>query len=232
MKDLIKCHLNYLISKTTIIISIVVILIIIIGSLSSVFVLDSYIGYLDNNYIYFYNVFVVLKIIIIIFAVFLYGYSFLKKSDQYVVILIASGISRKKIIFSKILAISLVVFLICYFAYFQYVLIGCIKFKSFIFKSEYLVAYISLFLLTCFFGLLSTLLVLRFDNIYIIIIPFALMNINEIINEDTNIFVRIINFIIPYFSDKLTFFYGYVHVIIMISILFVVSISYYEAMDI
>lgn len=232
MKNLIKCHLNYLISKTTIIVTAIVLLIIMIGSISSIFALESNLGYNDNNYIYFNNVFIISKILIIIYSIFLFGYSNLTKTDQYAVVLIASGISRIKIIVSKIIAICLIVLIVCYFAYFQYILIGFINFREFLFKSVYLNSFIVLYLLACFFGLFSLQLIQKFDNIYTIIIPFALMNLSEMSGDDVSIVFKIIYFVIPYYTNKLNFYYGSIHAIILIIILLVINIYYYNIKDI
>ena len=151
MKNLIKCHLNYLISKTTILVSFIVLFIILIVNITSVFTLDKHLKYSENNYLYFYNGFLIAKIIIVIFAVFIFGYSFTSIADQYVIILIASGISRIKIILTKLLAIALVVLVIIYISYFQYLIIGFIFFKEFIFVIAYLNAYLALYLIACFF---------------------------------------------------------------------------------
>lgn len=232
MKNLIKCHLNYLISKTTIIVTAIVLLIIMIGSLSSVFSLESNLSYNDNNYIYFNNVFMISKIIIIIYSIFLFGYSNLTKTDQYNVILIASGISRIKIIVSKIISISIIVLIICYFAYFQYLLIGFINYREFLFNSNYLKSFIALYLLALFFGLFSLILIQKFDNIYTIIIPFAIMNLSEMSEEDLSIVFKLIYFVIPYYTNKLNFYYGSIHAIILIIILFVMNVYYYNLKDI
>lgn len=231
MKYLVKCHLNYLISKTTIIVAFIVLLIILISSLSSVFTLDSKVRFIENNYLYFYDVFMISKIIIVLFAIFLFGYSNLSKSDQYVVILIVSGISRKKIVITKIIAICIVILIVVYIAFIQYVLVGFINFKYFVFNPTYLFSYANLFLLACFFGLISFLLIQKFDNIYTLIIPFALMNLSEVINDEANIIVIVINFILPNFNHHLNFYYGSKHIIILIIICLVVNIYYYELKD-
>ena len=232
MKNLIKCHLNYLISKTTIIVTIIVILIIMIGSLSSVLQLEVYLSYNDNNYIYFNNVFIISKVIIIIYSIFLFGYSFLTKTDQYSAILIASGISRIKIVISKIIAISIIIFAICYFTYLQYLVIGLINFREFLFVFNYLKSFIFLFLLACFFGLFSLQLIQKFDNIYTILIPFALMNLSEMVGEDVSLVFKIIYFVVPYYSNKLNFYYGSIHAIILVIILMILNVYYYNLKDI
>lgn len=232
MKNLLRCHLNYLISKTTIIVSALVLFIIVLASISSSLALDNSTGYIDNNYIYFYNTFFITKIILVIYAVFIFGYSFTSKSDQYVIIFIASGISRSRIIITKLLALAIVVLGICYFAYFEYMLIGFILFKQFIFSIKYLLAYLALYLLLCYFGLMSVLLIQIFDNIYTIIIPFALMNFGEIINEDNNLLVDIFNILIPNYSNKLVFHFGGFHAIILCLILLVINIYIYQIKDI
>lgn len=232
MKSLVKCHLNYLISKTTIIVTAIVMIIILIGCLSAVLTIDESISYKENNYLYFNNVFMITKFIIIVFSIFLFGYSFTSKSDQYVVILISAGLKRKIIIITKIIAISIVIFIISYIAYFQYVVVGFIIYKQFIFSSDYLYAYLAIFILSVFFGLFSLLLIQKFDNIYTIIIPFSLMNLSEIINEDNSNIVKIINFLILNFSYKLEFYYSSIHAIILIIIMLVINIYYYDIKDI
>jgi len=232
MKNLIKCHLNYLISKTTIIVSLIAGLIIVIISISSVLMLDKNVKYSENNYLYFYNGFLITKIIIVIFSVFIFGYSFSSKSDQYIIILVAAGITRTRIITTKILALSMVMFILCYFSYFQYLLIGLVFFKEFIFMMDYLIAYIALYMIAYFFGLVSMLLIQIFDNIYTIIIPFALMNLSEILNEYKGSIIKVINLIIPYYTKDFTFEFGWMHALIWIIIQVLMNAYYYDKKDI
>lgn len=81
MKNLVKSHLKYLISKTTLIIGFIVVFIILLVCLSSVFALNEREGYIVNNYFYLNNSFLITKIILVIFSVFIFGYSFTSKAD-------------------------------------------------------------------------------------------------------------------------------------------------------
>lgn len=231
MKNLLKCHFNYLISKTTIIINLISILILLFGTISSIIMLDTNLNYNENNYLYFSNIFLITKLIIIILTIFLFGFSFLSKSDQYIVLILAAGVSRLKIIITKIFVLMIFILFICYLAYFQYFIVGYLGFENFIFEVSFLKSFFSLLLLAYYFGLFSLLFIQRFDNIYITIIPIALINLSEIINEKENLFVKIINFFIPYYSDKYSFYYGIIHILILIIILFIFNIYYYKSKD-
>ncbi len=217
--------------KATIIVTFVVSFILFIATLSSVFLIDKEIGFNDNNYIYFHNVFMICKFVIIVYSIFLFGYSFTSKLDQYIVIFIAAGISRYKIIITKLIALCIVVLIVCYFSYFQYVCVGFIFYKEFIFDIKYLESFISLLLLALYYGFFSLLLMQIFDNIYVIIIPFALMNLSEIINEDSGKIIEAINYVILNYSNKLYFHYSSIHAMFLIIILVVINIYFYGYKD-
>jgi len=231
MKELIKCHLNYLFSKRTIIVSLIVLFFILISNLVNIINIDLNLGYKENNYLYFYNSFLLTKIIIVIYAIFIFGYSFLEKSEQYVIIIIASGVPRIKVIISKLVSLIFVLFLINYYAYFLYAVFGYTFYKDFIFMRIYLYSYTSLLFLSLFYGLLSVLLIQYFKSIYLLLIPFGLYNFSEIINDEINWFIKIINLIVPHFQKKLTYFYGIIHIVILIIILLVFNINYYLQKD-
>src|SRR5690606_3971241 len=120
---------------------------------------------------------------------------------------------------------------ICYLAYFEYVIIGIIKYTKFVYISAYLGSYLNIFIIAVFFGLFSLILIQRFDNIYTIIIPFALMNFGEIINEDENLFSRIYNLVIPNLNKELTLYYGYIHIFLLIILLSMLNLFYYQNKD-
>lgn len=227
MKALIKCHFNYLISKMTIIISLIAYLIILMVTATSIFFLDVDLSFRENNYMFFYDSFIIAKIITIIFSIFLFSYSFLSKVDNYNIILIASGIKKTKIIITKMITISLVIFIFVYIIYFSYLLIGVIFYKNFLFESKYLFSYLNLYLICLFFGFFSVLLIQVFNNIYTIIIAYALYNLSEVFKANNSIIIRSFNLFIPGLNESLVFHYGIIHIILITFLLISINIYYY-----
>jgi len=231
MKGLIRCHLSYLFSKKTLIISFLALIFVIIAFLESIFNIDNKTSYLENNYQYFLNGFFQTKLITIFLSIFVFGFSFLDRQENYTVIIIASGTKRIKVFLSKIFTLCSFLFVFNYFSYFIYVLIGLYFYDFFEFNLQYLYGFFSLFLISIYFGFLSLLLIQLFKNIYTLIIPFGLYNISEILNDDINLITKILNLFIPYFSRNFVHFYGIIHLVILILFLGIINTKYYLQKD-
>lgn len=223
-KNLIKCHFNYLISKTTLIVTSVLVFIITMVNFIFIFQYDNSILVNDNYNLYFNNSFFITKILIIIYAVFLFGYSFMARVDNYVIILIASNISRIKLFISKIIAIIVICFLLVYFAYFINFIIGIIFQKNYVFNIKFLKAYIYLLFIAVFYGLISLLLVSLSNNIYVLIIPFAIYNLSEIINSNNSNILSSFNLFFPYIGLNSNLYYGFFHLFILLTILITINL--------
>lgn len=231
MKGLFRCHFNYLFSKKTIAIYFISTSFILASHLISVLSIDFDVGIIDNNYLYFYNSFAFTKIISCIFSLFLFSYSFLDRHDNYVVLFIAKGISRISVFISKIIILSLFLLSLIYVNYFLYSLIGFIFYNNFIFEFKYLSNYLGLYLLCIYYGLVSLFITQLIKNIYVIIITFALFNVIEIINDNSNELAKIINTFFPYIHRNYGLYYGIIHIVLLIIILVIVNMCYYFQKD-
>lgn len=232
MKDLIKCHFNYLVSKKTLLTSFVIVIIIMLSNISFIFFLDKSNSFLENNQLYFNNALIISRILLVFFSIFIFGYSFQAKVDQYVVLIISSNISRSRYLLSKIITISLYLFLFNYLIYFVYCIVGFIFYNYFYFNFYHLLAFLNLYITCLFFGLLSLICIIIFKNIYSIIIPFGLMNIGMVINNEKNKLSKIYNILIIYLRDNIYFYYGYLHIIIYLLFLFIIVLFIYDKIDI
>lgn len=231
MKELLRCHFNYLFSKKTIAIYFISSLFVLLSYIISVLNLDNELRIIDNNYFYFYNGFSFAKIISCIFTLFVFGYSFLDKQDNYVVLLIANGILRIKVFISKIVVIFAFIFSFIYLNFFSYSLVGVIFYKHYVIEFKYFIYYIELFFLCIYYGLLSLLIIQFIKNIYAIIITFSFFNVIEIINDNSNEFGKIINTFFPYFHRNYGLYYGIIHIILLIIILIILNACYYLQKD-
>jgi len=233
MINLIKCHFNYLINKATIFIIIIVFLISLFSNLISITSINSELSYVENNKIYFFNSLLIIKILASFLSVFIFSYSFLPKSDQYVFLIVTADISRLKYLLTKILAISIFLGLFIWIQMVMYILVGFIGYHMFIFDINIFTAFINLFLLIIYFGGLGCLLVQVIDNIYTVIIPISLMNIGTIINEEKiNVLYKIYNLLFINFKNETwSFVYGYFHTVFILLIIFVINIIIYQYKD-
>lgn len=232
VKILIKCHFSYIVNKATIIIIAIVLFISLLSNILSIYSLNSNLGIIESNQLYFLNSFLVLKIVLIFLAIFLFSYSFYSKSDQYVMLIVTSNVSRKQYFITKVSVLVTFLSVYLYLQYFIFLLVGIIFHRGFYFNMDHLIAYLNLLISVIYFGLLGQTFILLINNLYIMIIPFILMNIGSIINEDSdNKLFSIYNYLFPTLTEKNDFYYGYLHLVGLLVIIFLLNLFIYERKD-
>lgn len=232
VRNLVKCHFSYIVNKATLVIIAITLIISILSNLFSLYSLNPNLGIIENNQLYFLNSFLILKLVLIFLAIFLFSYSFYSKSDQYVMLIVTSNISRKKYFITKVIVLITFLSGYIYLEYFIFLLVGAIFYRSFYFNINHLIAYGNLLLSVIYFGLLGQTFILLLNNLYTMIIPFILMNIGSIINEENEkIMISIYNYLVPTLTENSDFYYGYLHLVGLLMIIFMMNLFIYERKD-
>lgn len=173
-KNLIKCHFSYAFNKMIVITLIIILFFNIIYNFSIVMGLDNK---LDSDSLYKYYLdssFSLINFIGNIFIISLFSFSYLKKQDQYCVLLITSKISKNKIFVSKYFTIVIIAFFFCLGEligfYLPIIFLNKIKYIN----RRVLYTFFDLFLEMIFYGNISLILILFTDNFYLVLVPIAL----------------------------------------------------------
>lgn len=231
MKSILSCHFNYLFNKTTII---TLGGVMVFSGLGFVFG-SEYLIYNGssslNNYNYYYNCHIIIKLMGIFVFVFLFGNCFLQKNDQYSHLLLTSHISRTRYFVLKLLCLSLVVFMFIWLMYFFYIIIGFCKSVYFTFEIKYLESFFSLFLLICFYSLLGLVLVQISNNIYTIILPIAFINILSSASENAQVHRDWEMLFLNFEKQGINLVFGNKHAIILLSLLFFINLLIFLKKD-
>lgn len=179
MGKLIKCHFCYLFNKITILILIITILMVLFFSLFTASSLDERVDFSIRAINYYSSLYEIIRIISLIFVSFFFGYSFFSTQDGYHSIIIGRNVSRTKYLLSKKILL-LNIFIFVYLIEITIMIIIGLMYHI-VMDLNMLKSFISLFLLLMIYGNYSVLLVLLFNNIYIvfIIIPISLINFNK-----------------------------------------------------
>ncbi|HBP26121.1 MAG TPA: hypothetical protein DD618_04140 [Acholeplasmatales bacterium] len=233
MKNLISCHFNYLFNKTFLIAIATVLILSVIGDILSVQLLADIYGYREGNSLYFFNSFMILRIVSGFLAIFLMGNSFHPKIDQYSCLLLTSGVSRFRYFTSKVLTLGIGGFLFVLGEYVIYLAVGWVGYRGFVFRSDDLVSFAHLFLLLLFYGYFGMLLVQAFQNLYTIIIPFSIMNIGMLISENPGSGIyNIYNFVFLGFEDEsMHLVFGAFHALFLVMIILIINFVFFRFKD-
>lgn len=189
MDKLIKCHFYYLMNKLMIVVFLLTIAAVIFFSLFTVLSFDERtLPYMLSSD-YYLSIYEVIKLVMFILVIFLFGYSFILSNDGYNAIIIGKDISRTKYFISKTIVLFLV-FSFIYIAIIAFSIVIGLAFDVF-FSKTMLKSFIFLYILLMIYGELSIILVLVFDNIYIVFITIPL----SLISYDKTIYF--LAFILP-----------------------------------
>lgn len=233
MKNLISCHFNYLFNKTFLIAIALVLAISVIGDVLSVHLLTDFYGYREANSLYFFNSFMILRIISGFLFIFLMGNSFHPKVDQYSCLFLTSGVSRFRYFTSKVITLEIGGACFILGEYVIYLTVGWIGYEGFVFRIADLEAFASLFLLLIFYGLIGMLLVQIFQNLYTIIIPFSILNVGMMVceNPDSGIFYVFNLFFLGLEDESMHLVFGTFHGIFLIIVVLIANFVYFRFKD-
>lgn len=186
------------------------------------------------NLMYFSSSFFITKMIGIFLSCFLLSYCFLKKNDEYSVILLTSGVEKSKSFISKILIIYIIIFLYYFIVFLFFVLIGYTFTNKFVFSQIYLTSYIRLYVLSFYYGMVSLVLVQIINNIYVIIMTFSIFLVGSIINEEVkeNSLKVLYNIFFPNFSgDDRNIYLGDYYLLFLCLLIIIINLFIYVKKD-
>lgn len=170
-KNLIKCHFFYSFNKTIILMMMLIITLnsiynftIVIGLDSRMDTLTLYRNYLDASFSF-------INFIANIFIMSIFSFSFLRKQDQYSVLLMTSKISKTIIFLSKYFTIIIISFLFCLIELICFYLPAIFLNKITYIDRNIIFSFFDLFIEMIFYGNVSLILILLTDNFYLILIP-------------------------------------------------------------
>ena len=168
MGKLIRCHFYYLLNKVTLVIFIISSLSVIFFSIFSALSFDdrSSLNVVASEY--YISVYEIIKLTNFILVIILFGYSFSSLCDGYHAITISKQNPRSKYLLSKLILL-LCIFTFLYFLSIAIVVIISLSFKI-ILSEKMLISFLNLYVILIYYGLLSTLLIMVVDNIYIVFV--------------------------------------------------------------
>lgn len=222
--SLFKCHYYHIISKITLCSLLLIYVLLIIEKV----LISTSIGYKQTSEIrsitYFFSVFETEKIFSLILFVFIYGVSFSSNNDSYRSFILTNNVSRNKYFITKYITILLILFIYIIMLLFSTILI-CYFFEIKM-NIDFYYSYLSLFLLVNFYGLLSTILILVFNNYYLVTIPFILYIL--ISSLDVNKPITYISILI---DNHGVIYNGYLYGLFLIFFILLINLYLYNKID-
>lgn len=223
MINLSKLHLKYIFSKINYLIILSLISLITFIMLFNARVFTSKLDrWLDEIYIlinYQTSFQLIIKLISIILACFLFGSSFSNQNDQYAILTKDFTIHRFNFILTKLLVLSFTICLFLLITFLIYELIGVIFIDSFFFSYKDLLLLGSLLLISLSYGFLTSILTILFHNQLMIILTYGLYLTSEIISSKKALIIKGITLFFPSLiinEDKLIISNGIIPVVLLI----------------
>ena len=229
LKNLIKCHLSYLLSKSSIvIISLIVVLLVIIYMASAIS--SDYVTVKENVDGYFYSCISITKVIYITLSCFMMASFYSVKNDAYLSLLVASNIKKTTHYLTKIYSIILVLLIIIFIIFLLFLLMGFLFIKGFVFQRRYLLSFLSLYLISICYGVEAVILSVIFKNMFTFLIPtLASLVMQGFVSSDAGLIKNILFLVFPVFDSA--FFKAYYDlkiVVLVASLLIILSLIIYN----
>ncbi len=211
-----KLHLRYLLSKFNLI---TILLISIIYLISLLLNIGNIPSNLDANIayeMYFYNVFSMLKFILLLLVIFLMCLSGIKTNDGYQLFLIDRRSMRIKYYLTKMGALFLIISFIVICFGVLYILVGLIGSDWYFIKVNDGLLFLNLWLLSLMYGLLAYNLVKVFNTLLIGFIPCVIIVIEETFSSSD--FIKTLTYFFPIleYNKNIESSYGLIHIIVLV----------------
>ncbi len=230
IKKLIKCHYNYIFNRTSLSLFSILIFIVLLTNIYLMMGLDSHSDIEEMYYFYFDSSFSIISFLGVIFAIILFSFPFLNKQDQYIYFLLSNNITKVKYFITKYFTILLILLLFIvlemFSFYFPLVAFSKIKFA----ESNSLISFLNLFIEMIYYGNISLILIILFDNFYLSLIPIALFLFTiNLFTEKINLFCKL--FIVSMKADGWVLWQSIGQALFIVFILFFVSVILYNKKD-
>lgn len=173
-------HIRYLLSKINIIVISLILFFLFIGYLISINNLNESFSYEEIASYYFENVIYYTEIIMIFFSMFLFSRLCSIRNEYIINIVVGAGYTKKDNFNAMILSNTFILLLISQILLIIFFLIGYSG-KGYIdYNFKYVNFFINIFMLCCYYGLLSYTIMKIFDNYFLIVLLFFVFIISDL----------------------------------------------------
>jgi|GEM_PF-908722 len=198
MRKVFRAHFAYLCNRTNLWILLFVLLLSLLGFTEAALTLAEELSSLKGLY-YFENSFFLLKLLAPFTAIFTFAYAFLKERDQYGELFLVKEISRLWYFSSKVLALSLYLAFFLLLEFSLYLLSGAVLLR---FVKPNLLAFLRLYLVSLYYGLLGLAFIQTVKNLLVLVIPYLLFIAGLIVNDSEGAFRLYYNLLFPNFLPE------------------------------
>lgn len=232
MNKLIKCHLKYIFNKTSLSIYILLSVFVFIMNIFIIFNIDDRHGIQLTYMSYLNGTLPLCEIIGVFFTIIFFSYPFTSKQDQYILLVINERYNKSNYYMAKYFCL----FMICLKFIVIEFLIFCVPFLMFS-ETKYisiksLQMFVDIFLIYIYYGNISLLLIIIFDNIYMIIISFSLYVFSNNLSDNSSLINNMIDkILISMNQEKWILECSYSYIVFMIMLLFVINYLIYQKKD-
>lgn len=227
---LIKCHFSFCFNKITVLLILLMFVSSLIYNLLVIKSLDKsessqtlWSGYLESSMSFF-------SFLSIVFSIIVYSYSFLSKQDSYLSYLVGPKVSKISYFVTKLITIFIFIFIFLLLLILSF-FIPLILIHSFQLERNVMMSFLDILKVMMFYGIVSLLLILAFDNMYVAIIPIILFIFSTNITLLDRGLVKVASFIIPLFSESYTLLNPRGVVMTLVFIMSIVSVVFYYYRD-
>ena len=209
-------HLKYILNKYNIITILVIMVIYLFSLLINILNVqtEDVVEVIRNTY--FYNVTLILKLVVIILIVFVIALSSTNYQESYQLFIISSRKERVKFYLSKILVLFIITTLIILILFTMFILVGLIGSKWFVIEEKHISFFVFLELNSFMYGMFTYNLIKLLNNLFVVIIPCFIVIFEEAFMYSE--LTKVISYVFPIIENGInpTMSYGIIHVIILI----------------
>lgn len=202
---MIKLHFNYLLTKVNILIFSIMLFIVLISNIIGINLFDSNVEEFINreniivNYKNMY--FLICKLLNILFSCYLFGYSFYYNNDNYCVLIDSFRKNRFPYLISKVITLSMIVVFYNVVLYLFYLFIGVVGNKYFVFQIDVFSFFIKILFISLIYGFVSGVLTMFLKSYFVILVPYILFIVSEVLNESGSGFIVFYQIFLPTVND-------------------------------
>lgn len=185
---------------------------------------DEVLNYYYENSIYF------TKLVLLIFSCFLFMKLHNERNEYIINITIAAGFSKKDNYNKMLLTYLIILFVIIFILFIGFIVIGYCKLNYFFIDRLYLRSFCYLYLMTVYYGLLTYLLQLIFNNQFIFIGTIVLYIVSEFVLGLEEDIKYLYLYFFPNYSNNI-FIINELYLLFIIIIVYILSLRIYLIND-
>lgn len=232
LRNLIRCHLSYLLSRSSKIIIGLIILMLAILFLSNS-IASNYNSVSDNVNNYYLSSITIFKIIYVTLGCFIVNNFFNYKNDAYICLIIIGGIKKEKYFITKIISIFIVLIIVIFVLFLLFLFFGFILIQGFVFEMRFIETFIWTYIISSIYMLYALIISLVLNNNFGFLIPsFVSILMQALVEGKISIIKKTLFIIFPVLNNNLNRGYFHISVYVLISIiLFIISGTMYSKLD-